>query len=194
MAQGNLFQMYDNYIYLYHVDQFLIIPSFPETFTDTINVNFASQTPMGRSAPIYSYSNSGPRNLQINLDLHRDLMTSINYGISNAKVAMGDDYVDTLIKQIQAIALPSYNGSQKLINPPMIAVRFANEIFIKGIVNGNVSTTYNLPLLENNKYAHVMVSFNVFEVDPYDAKTVMQTGSFRGLDMTLERNIWKGVG
>lgn len=187
----NKFKMIDNYIYLYHINQFIVIPTFPDSITDTISVNFNKASPMSRSAPIYSYSDSGPRSLQVNLDLHRDMMTEINYGVSNAKVAIGNDYVDTLINCIQAAALPNYGGSQKLVDPPMIAVRFGNDIFIKGVVTGGVSVTYQLPLLENNKYAHVSVSFTVEEVDPYSATQVTQAGSFRGLDTTLERNFWK---
>lgn len=185
------FQMIDNYIYLYHVNQFIIIPTFPDSMTDSLSVNFNKATPMSRSAPIYSYSDSGPRSLQINLDLHRDMMTEINYGVSNAKLEIGNDYVDTLISYIQAAALPNYGASQKMVDPPMVAVRFGNDVFIKGVVTDGVSVTYQLPILENNKYAHVSISFTVEEVDPYDAKQVMQTGSFRGIDTTLERNIWK---
>ena len=185
------FQMIDNYIYLYHVNQFIIIPTFPDSMTDSLSVNFNKATPMSRSAPIYSYSDSGPRSLQINLDLHRDMMTEINYGVSNAKLEIGNDYVDTLISYIQAAALPNYGASQKMVDPPMVAVRFGNDVFIKGVVTDGVCVTYQLPILENNKYAHVSISFTVEEVDPYDAKQVMQTGSFRGIDTTLERNIWK---
>ena len=183
--------MIDNYVYLYHVDQFIVLPTFPESIADTLSVNFSKATPMSRSAPIYSYSDSGPRSLQVNLDLHRDMMYQINHQVSNATVAIGDDYVDTLIKQIQAVALPEYGASDKMVDPPMIAVRFGNDIFIKGVVTGAVSVTYQLPIIQGNKYAHVQVSFTVEEVDPYDARTVMQAGSFRGLDTTLERNAWK---
>ncbi len=185
--------MIDNYIYLYHVDQFIVVPTFPDTLNDTIDVSYNSSTPMSRSAPIYSYSHSGPRRLQVNLDLHRDLMTQINWGVSNAKLATGDDYVDTLIKLVQAAALPAYQASEKLVDPPMVAVRFGNELFIKGVVNGSVGVTYQPPILDTNKYAHVSISFNVEEVEPFDARIVMEAGSFRGLDTTLERNFWKRV-
>ena len=191
MATEKIFNMVDNYVYLYNINQFIVIPTFAESLTDTMSVNFSKSTPMSRSAPIYSYSDSGPRSLQINLDLHRDMMTQINYGVSNAKLEIDDDYVDTLVKQLQAVALPAYKASEKLVDPPMVAVRFGNEIFIKGIVSGSVSVTYSLPILDNNKYAHITVSFNVEEVDPYSAQQVATAGSFRGLDKTLERNIWK---
>ena len=104
MAVEKIFQMIDNYIYLYHVDEFIVIPTFPDSITDTLSANFNSSTPLSRSAPIYSYASSGPRTMQINLDLHRDMMTQINYGVSNATVAMGDDYIDTLIKYVQAFS------------------------------------------------------------------------------------------
>ncbi len=187
------FNMIDNYIYLYHVDQFIVLPTFPDTMSDTMGVNFNKTTPMSRSAPIYSYSDSGPRSLQISLDLHRDMMTQINYLVSNATVPVGADYVDVLIKQIQAAALPAYNSSKKLVDPPMVAVRFGNDIFIKGVVTGAVSVDYSLPIIEGNKYAHVGVKFTVEEIDAYDARTVMQAGSFRGLDTTLDRNAWRVV-
>ena len=79
----------------------------------------------------------------------------------------------------------------KMVNPPSVAVRFGNEIFIKGIVNGGVTVTYKTPLLENNKYALVDISFTVTETDPYDAETVANLGSFRGLDSTIEKRLYK---
>ena len=192
MAGNNkIWNMIENYIYLYHIDKFIIIPTFPDQLADTLSVNFNKSTPMSRSAPIYSYSDSGPRSLQINLDLHRDMMTEINYGVSNYPVQLGDDYVDVIAREIQAIALPAYNSSNKIVDPPMVAIRFGNDVFIKGVVTGAVTVTYSLPILETEKFGHVMISFTVEEVDPYDANSIIQVGSFRGLDTTLERNVWR---
>ena len=191
MANNRIWNMIDNYIYLYHLDRFIVIPTFPDQLADTMGVNFNKSTPMSRSAPIYSYSDSGPRSLQINLDLHRDMMTEINHGVSNFRLANGDDYVDIMAREIQAIALPAYNSSNKIVDPPMVAVRFGNDVFIKGVVTGAVTVTYSLPILETDKFGHVMISFTVEEVDPYDANSVIQVGSFRGLDTTLERNLYR---
>lgn len=185
--------MIDNYIYLYHVDKFLVIPSYPESINDNLEVSFNSTTPMSRSAPIYSYQNSGPRSFQVQIRMHRDMMKQINYHVSNANVAIGDDYVDTLIKYIQAAALPAYGASKKMVDPPMVAVRFGQDIFMKGVVEGGVSVTYETPILENGKYAVVTLAFTIDEIEPFDAYTVMESGSFRGLDTTLERNAWKVV-
>jgi hypothetical protein len=186
--------MIENYIYMYHVQQFIVIPTYPESLTDTLSVEFASSTPMSRSAPIYSYSKSGPRQITIKLDLHRDLMTQVNKDVSNIPVSPGDDYVDTLIKQIQAIALPVYGATEKMVDPPIIACRFGNDIFIRGVVEGSVGVDYDLPIISGNKYAHVGVSFTIVEVDPYSAPQVMTSGSFRGFDASLERNVWTRAG
>ena len=188
------YNMIENYIYMYHVQQFIVIPTYPESLTDTLSVEFASSTPMSRSAPIYSYSKSGPRQITIKLDLHRDLMTQVNKDVSNIPVSPGDDYVDTLIKQIQAIALPVYGATEKMVDPPIIACRFGNDIFIRGIVEGSVGVDYDLPIISGNKYAHVGVSFTIVEVDPYSAPQVMTSGSFRGFDASLERNVWTRAG
>ena len=191
---SKIFNMIDNYIYLYHTDTFIIIPAYPENFTDSMAASFSTETPLMRSAPIFSYSDSGPRQINVTIKMHREMMYQINYGVSNAKIAMSDDYVDELIKQIQAAVLPKYSASSKMVDPPLVAIRFGNEIFCKGVINGNVDVTYDLPVLQNGKYAQVGLSFTLFEVEPFDAETVLKVGSFRGLDTDLERRLWKAAG
>lgn len=189
------FIMIDNYIYLHHLDEFIIIPSYPEQISDTSSVVFSQSTPLVRSAPIYSYSSSGPRSVGFAFKLHREMMKQINYKKSNAKVTITDDYVDILIKYLQSAAYPKYGDVEKLVDPPLVSVRLGDDIYIKGIISGSVQTTYDLPIItdENgkDKYAVVTVSFTVNEVDPYDAETVAMVGSFRGLNASLERNLWK---
>lgn len=107
--------------------------------------------------------------------------------------APGDDYVDILIKKLQSIALPRYNANSKEVVPPRVAVRFGNELFIKGIVNGSVGVGYKLPLIQTNngdlKYSDISIAFPVTETQPYDADTVGQLGSFRGLTAGLRAKI-----
>ena len=76
-----------------------------------------------------------------------------------------------------------------MVDPPMVAIRFGNEIFIKGIIQGGVTVTYKLPILDNNKYSQVEIGFTITEIDPYDAETVAKTGSFRGMSQTLEKRL-----
>ena len=193
MSVNKVYPMIENYIYLYHTDTLIIVPEYADSVNDSMGVHFSSSTPLSRSAPIYSYENSGPRSMQLGFKLHRDMMNEINR--DNPKLpATGliqEDYVDLMIRQIQAAALPAYAVAQKMVNPPVIAVRLGNDIFIKGVVNGNVSVSYSYPILSNGKYACVTMGFTVDEIDPYDAYTAMQYGSFRGLSTSLERRIMK---
>ena len=182
----------DNYLYISHLDedfQFWRLPCTPETISDSMGSTFTSTSALGRSAPVWTYSSSGPRTVRIELKLHRDMMDDVNVGVSNTSLKNGEDYVDNLIKALQAIAVPKYNLSNKAVEPPLVALRLSNEVFIKGIVNGSIGITYSLPILSNGKYAQVALSLEVTEVDPYDSTTVFANGSFRGVVKTLKRGM-----
>ena len=187
-----------NYIYLYHLTKFCVLPTMPESISDTMSSSFNATNALSRSAPIQSYNNSGPRQVSFNFDLHRDIMEDLNTDVSNLKdnvVDIGDkDYVDLLLNYLQACALPKYNiykSGSKAVEPPQVAVRMGNDIFIRGVINGAVSVTYNKPILDNGKYAKVSVSFQVTEVDPYDAPTVAMVGGFRGITAAFKNGIYK---
>ena len=189
-AEHNPFKLIDNYIYLFHTDEWLLLPQYPDSLQDKLSSTFSSQNALSRTAPVYAYSYSGPRNVQIQITLHRDMLNDVNINASNMKIEIGDDYVDTLIKRIQAIALPKYVAESKTVNPPMVAVRFGDEVFIKGIVDGGISITYQKPILANNKYAIVDISFNVYETQPFDAESVGQLGSFRGITREFKNGLY----
>ena len=186
-------QFVTNYIYLYHTDKFIIIPEYPETITDNMTSTFTPTQALSRSAPVFTYEYSGPRTVTFNLELHRDMVNDLNItaGNTNLKsnvVSQTDDYVDTLIKELQSIALPRYNVNNRAVIPPRVAVRFGNELFISGVVTSTISCVYNKPILSNGKYAKVSIGFTVSEYDPYDATLVSQLGSFRGI--TSANNIF----
>lgn len=185
------FDMPDNYIYFYHLDQFILLPLYADTVQDSMSASFQSNTPLSRSAPIYSYQNSGPRSVQVSFDLHRDMMTDINYQKSNVPLGpqLNDDYVDVLIRYIEAAVLPVYNATNKMVNPPIVAMRLGEDIFIKGVVNGSVGKVFKFPILRNGKYAVVSLSFGISEVEPYDAWDAANYGSYRGLDTTLDKRL-----
>ena len=192
-----IFSLIENYIYLYHTDTLVILPSCPDSISDSTSVSFAQTVPMSRTAPIYSYQNSGPRQVQFNLTLHRDMMSQINAQNSRINLDVGEDYIDNLIRQVQSIAYPRLNASERMVDPPMVAVKVGDDVFCKGIINGAVGVTYRLPIIrgENgrDRYGVVDFSFTVNEVDPYDAETVATVGSYRGLSETLEKRIWKSA-
>lgn len=180
----------ENYIYISHLGddgEYLIIPVYPDSIQDSMQSTFASQNALSRSAPIFTYSNSGPRSIQITLNLHRDIMDDVNMNASNIELEDGEDYVDAFIRKLQSVAVPKYNLTNKLPEVPTVAIRFGEEVFIKGIVNGGITVTYSKPLLSNNKYAVVDINFQIYETDPYDATSIAKNGSFRGLTRGMKK-------
>lgn len=215
------------YIYISHLDdiegedfRFWHLPQFPDTITDTMNSTFEGSNALGRSAPVFTYSNSGPRTVSVTLNLLRDLMDEINATgifastewrdklmpdnkihpwtfieeekdksgkiIKPAQAFVGnEDYTDQLIRALQSISVPKYNVSNSAVEPPLVAIKFGREIFIKGVVSGSISVTYTKPILSDEKYNQVQITFSVTEVDPYDATSVFKNGSFRGITNTL---------
>lgn len=179
----------NNYIYISHMEEkfkYWRLPTEPDTMTESFPSNFSTTTALGRSAPIFTYSGSGPRDIQITLDIHRDMMDDINVGNLSPEFKEGEDYIDSLIRALQAIALPKYTEKNNIVEPPIVAVRFGSEVFIRGIVDSGINVSYQKPILNNDKYAQVTVQFNVKEIDPYDAPLVFQNGSFRGLVATMK--------
>ena len=105
---SKIFTMIDNYVYLYHTDTLIAIPTYPESIGDVMNSSFQQTPILSRSAPIYSYQNSGPRSFSITLHLHRDIMNQINVEQSNLRVEelQDEDYLDLFVRQLQSMALP----------------------------------------------------------------------------------------
>ena len=184
------FQMIDNYMYLYHTGTLLIFPFYPDNIKDTTSVKFNNTEVLSRTSPIYSYENSGPRSIEFGFDIHRDMFKNIQYintGLKKLALpkeqrldeTLTDDYADIFINEIQAAAYPVYKAASKMVNPPLVAVRFGKDIFIKGIIKNSVSLQYKLPDLANGKYAQVNFSFTIDEIDPYDANMAIALGSYR---------------
>lgn len=172
-----------SYIYISHMEeglQYWRLPTAPETVSDTMQSTFSANTALGRSAPVYTFSNAGPRTVQIAIKLHRDLMDDVNMGWSNQTLGFGEDYMENLLHALQAIALPKYNLNNKAIEPPLIGVRLCNTLYVKGVLTSGVGVTYSLPIQENGKYACADLSITISEVDPYDSTTVYKNGSYRG--------------
>ena len=191
MSMDKTMRLMNNYIYLYHTDEYLVLPEYPDTVSDKMNSTFGQQNALSRTAPVFAYSNSGPRQVQIQLHIHRDMMDDVNVGSSNLRLEVDEDYVDALIRNLQAIALPSYRSAEQMVNPPMVAVKLGEEIFVKGVVIGGVSITYEKPIMVGDRYAQCTLNFEVFEVDPFDAESVSQLGSFRGITSQFKSGIYK---
>ena len=193
-----LLNMIDNYVYFYHTDTLIAIPIYPENIADSTSVTYNPTSPLSSTAPTYSFQNSGPRTFDVSLPLHREMMSAINATNSklknkipeliakdsNGKDVSNIDYVDILVNQIRGAALPKFSAAEKMVNPPVIAVRFGNDIFCKGVVTGGVSVTYGAPILSDGRYAMATVAFTINEIVPFDAVTAMRLGGYRGYDLS----------
>ena len=179
-----------NVLYISHLDkdyQYWILPSTPASVNDTMTSTFQETNALGRSAPVLTYSNSGPRRVQVNLNFRLDAFEYENKNNPSITVPkVGDYYYDGFLHALQAISLPKYDVSNKAVEPPLVALRLANEVFIKGVVSSDIGVTYSLPIIYGNRYAGIEVSFTITEVDPYDAAAVFKNGSFRGVVKTLK--------
>lgn len=106
-------------------------------------------------------------------------------------IPKNDDYLDAMVNCIQALSVPEYIDPVKMVNPPLAAVRIADQIFCKGVMT-NASIDYRLPLVETKngkKYAVVSLNFTIVETEAYTASYIAKHGSFRGLSSSLERKI-----
>ena len=165
----------ENYIYFHHTRLGIIIPVDPDAISDSTSASFPSSTPLSRSAPIYSYQNSGPRSVGVNFTVHRDLCNEYNN--------LSQDAVDLLINNLDQAVLPDYNSAGKIVNPPVVSLKLRDDIFIKGIVT-TMSHTFSLPIINyngKNKYAVVGFNFSVQEVTPYSASILPRIGQYRNV-------------
>jgi len=186
-------QLIENYVYLVHIDKFYILPTYPESITDTKSANFQATSPLFRTSPIQTYTGSGPRALNVVLDLHRDMMNAFNVTNESLRVAgmdveIGDDYVDMLVKDLQAITLPKFSNSERMVKPPQVIIRFGNDIYIQGVVSG-LNTTLSGAIMDDNKYSEIGINFSVTEVTPFDADTIRQVGMFAETGTLLRRTL-----
>lgn len=187
------FDLIENYIYIYQLDKYVILPIYPDNVQDSLGSTFNPTNILSRTAPIQAYAYSGPRTLTVQLPLHRDLMYEVNINNTNFldPEDLTSDYIDTLVKYLQAMALPSYNSqpSSKMVRPPEVALRIGNTVFIKGVVSSPVSVNHSGPISRDKKYQEITLSFTITETEPQDAETVAKWGSFRGLETVLTRNM-----
>lgn len=174
------------YMYFHHLDKYMIIPLYPNNVQDQMTIQMPNQSILGRSAPIFTYSSSGPRTVNFSMTVHRDMLRQVN--LTNGTIT-SDDYIDTLIKLMQACTVPEYSDPQKLINPPVVTLRIVDEIYIKGVIQGQVGIRYKAPVLNTvfgKKYSQVEVGFNIAEFDPFSASQIAKYGSFRGYNSSMD--------
>ena len=65
---------YENFLYLHHLDLLVWIPTYADELDITQRANFSQTKPLGAPNDIYSFGGSGPRTVQRQILLDRDMM------------------------------------------------------------------------------------------------------------------------
>ena len=135
LKQAPTLKFIPNYIYFYHLDEYCILPLYPDQITDNMTSTFQQTNSLSRSAPVFTFSNSGPRNVRIDLDLHRDLINDLN---KNKTIAEMPDNVNNAILEIigigkkeftKCIALPQGEFDRFLSDTPAIRKKTLAKLF-----------------------------------------------------------------
>lgn len=180
-----MLDLVQNYIYFHHLETGCIIPQFPESVSDSMSAKFNNTEILGRSAPIVTYSGSGPRQVSIALKLHRDMLADVN--LTNVtflgEAIDPEEAINILIRTMEAAVLPKYVDATKAINPPVISVRIGRDIYIKGVCS-RVQHEWNGPI-RDDRYLQCDISFDVQEYNAYDAKLAKTLGKYRGQDSNV---------
>lgn len=154
--------MATSYISLNHLNRRYTLPIVPDSVSDRSQSNFSTNTPLGRSAPVYIYNGSGPREVSLSFDLHRELE--------------GGSNIDDIVKGLQASVMPTYGGARKIV-APTVTLSIINTVRITGVCR-NVDIEWKKPII-NNHYQLCTISLSISELSAYDAYNVLATGSRR---------------
>lgn len=153
------------------------LPLYPDEVTESIGAQWATQTVLGRSSPLSAYAQTDLKNVNFNLDLHRDLITGSFSHDYNTLIAAGGalnrqsaglqsqsakgpfdtrTWYTNANKMLQIACYPQYT-SQGLI-PPTTYFIFG-QMILKGYVV-SYSTTWKKPIL-NTFYGWNTVTINM---------------------------------
>lgn len=136
-----------------------VFPCFPDSYSDSHSVSYASQTPLGRSEPFQIYQNTGPRTVSVSFRMHREMTHT---------TSIGDCVAIT-----QAALYPT--GGDQIT--PRSTLTIGSNCSITGIVT-DVSANWSETINKATTYNVVDLSFSVVECtgNPKMAGTVAGLG------------------
>jgi LysM repeat protein len=124
------------------------IPCYPTSLSDSYSVSFNSSNMFTSTEPYFVFHNSGPRSVSVNFQFHREMR-----GIDN------DGYIDSIISAVEAACYPVNDG---WMGSEIILIVGA-EIYIRGILGGNVGVSYSGPIIDG-RHNVIDLSFSINEV------------------------------
>lgn len=175
--------MISSFIYLYHTGELFNIPVTPDNLANTYQTKFSLEEIMNRTAPKASYSGSGPRTLQVNLNIHSQL-----YALDNPdKPSLTKD----LVKALVASSYPEFDETTQKITPPRVLMKFGEACTIRGVITSGVTCSFSGPWLKDGTMAMANISFAITELDQVSASFIQEFGSNLPIPIDLERRtIW----
>lgn len=138
-----------------------VFPCYPQSYSDSHNVNFTSQNVMGRSEPFQIYQNSGPRNVSVSFRMDREMTHTTDIG--------------DIIGIVQAACYPTENANTIA---PRCTLVIGKNCKITGVI-GNVSTNWSETIIDQ-QYMVVDLSFSITECTG-NPKTAYNVRSLRGV-------------
>ena len=126
----------------------LNMPCYPKNLSDSVNSSFSSDSLFTSTEPYVVFSNSGPRQVSVSFQLHREMR-----GYDN------DTYIDNIVNTIQAACYPISDGVMGV----EVRLIIGKDIYIRGIINGSVNISYSGPIIDG-KYNIVDIGFSIQEV------------------------------
>jgi len=126
----------------------LKLPCYPKSISDSTNANYTSDSLFTSTEPYVVYNNSGPRNVSVSFQFHREMQ-----GLDH------DPEIDNIVNTIQAACYPINDGSMGVET----ILEVGKEIYIRGVITGGVSVSYSGPIIDG-KYNVIDLSFTIQEV------------------------------
>lgn len=175
---------YENFLYLHHLDLLVWIPTYGSEINVTQNASYSHTKPLGAPNDIYSFAGSGPRTMNRTIEIDRDTIQ-----ILNANGLTGDgDPIETLLRALESCCVANYSDARRMINPPIVTYKEAQEITITGVIVGSITTSARGGWI-NGRKRNYSIQLVITEIEQYDAQSIMQTGHYRGLNNTLMQRI-----
>lgn len=132
----------------------LEFPVYPEEFDDGVSANYEEMNEMlYQYEPWKVYKSSGPRELTLDFEFHRDMWTGDHR----------DGCANDLIRGCEANCYPQYNGS--LVNVPIVTIYIHGTRLITGVMT-SCKPHWSGPIGLDGFYLMCKLSITITEVSP----------------------------
>lgn len=112
-------------------DDIFALPCYPESISESQDANWVTQSPLGRSSPLSTFTGTGYRAFGLSLKLHREMTND-------------EKYIDRILVEMRKAVYPKYTSTGML--PPITTFQFG-EFRCKGYIT-NVGFNWQKPIVD----------------------------------------------